>query len=189
MSVFLSALRADPPRIRAAVQGAVQEAAAVLTGPLIAFFVPGRPGSTQTGTVIFRHGRAFPVRRGKQGTGNGRVGWVDWCGLAAMQHRPLVPWTELLTVRLIFRMPVPQKVSREIKARLSCGENLFTTAGADPGNLVKGLLDAWQGILYVDDKQIVHEETKKYLALPDQGPGVEVRITPVPAQRCAITKA
>jgi len=49
----------------------------------LSFFVPGRPKSTQTGSVITVNGRSFPVRRG--------TSWSAVCGLVARQYAPRAP--------------------------------------------------------------------------------------------------
>lgn len=123
--------------------------------PAIAFWIPGLPRSTQTGTVIRAGGRAIPLRRG--------TAWSAVCGLIAAQHRPEALLTGPLAVTLEFCFPPPKKTRHP-----------FPTRG-DVGNLAKGPLDAFQGVLYLNDAQIVSQLIKKRWA-DERGPGLAVAV-------------
>ncbi len=125
-------------------------------GETIRFFIPGRPRSTQTGSIITVNGRSFPVRRG--------TAWSSLCGVVARQHAPRAPWTGPIRCVLTFRVPRPQKP-----------RSPWPITRPDVENLVKGLLDAWNGVLWADDSQVVALEISKIYAR-DGGPGVEVEV-------------
>lgn len=92
--------------------------------------------------------------------------WSAWCQAAAvLAHRPAPPLKGPVAVCLVFHLRAP-KIDRPI-----------WMAKPDVGNLEKGLLDAWQGVLWVDDAQVVQCTTAKQWATGDR-PGVSVTIWP-----------
>ncbi len=123
------------------------------------FFVPGRPKGTQTGSVIRVGGRSFPIRRGTP--------WSSYCALVAQQHAPARPIEgPILDVRMIFFLPRPKKPKYP-----------YPATRPDLDNLVKGLLDKFNGILWHDDAQIIELSIgKRYTdALHPEGVRVEVQ--------------
>lgn len=123
--------------------------------PTISFWIPGLPRSTQTGTVIRAGGRAIPLRRG--------TAWSAVCGLIAAQHRPDKLLTGPLEVTLEFLFPRPKRTKQAVPMT------------RDVENLSKGPLDAWQGVLYVNDNQIADLHVKKRWA-DERGPGLAVTV-------------
>lgn len=129
----------------------------------ISFFIPGDPRSTQTGSVrrITRPGQKDRLIVSRRGTA-----WSAWCQAAAVKaHRPAPPLEGPVSVYLVFHLREPKS-----------GRPIWT-AKPDVGNLEKGLLDAWQGVLWVDDAQVVQCTTSKQWATGDR-PGVSVTIWP-----------
>ena len=124
----------------------------------VAFFVSGRPRSTQTGSVIRVGGRSISLRR--------NTPWSAVCGLVGRQHAPVVPLTGPLAVDLLFTVKAPKS-----------GKRRFPTVRPDAENLVKGLLDAWNGVLYEDDSQVIDLVIRKRYAMTE---GVRVEIQTVP---------
>lgn len=122
----------------------------------LSFFIPGRPRSTQTGSVITVNGRSFPIRRG--------TAWSSLCGLVARQYAPPLPLTGALRCELAFHLRAP-KVRR----------SLWPIKRPDVDNLCKGLLDSWNGVLWEEDSQIVALLIEKVYAR-DGRVGVAVRI-------------
>jgi Holliday junction resolvase RusA-like endonuclease len=102
---------------------------------MISFFVPGRPRSTQTGSVIRVGHRAIPIRR--------NTAWSSVAGLVARQHAPSRPWLGPVRVSMLFVLPRPKAKRATVAVR------------PDLENLCKGLLDSWNGVLYHDDSQVV----------------------------------
>jgi Holliday junction resolvase RusA-like endonuclease len=131
----------------------------------VRFFIEGRARSTQTGSVMQYGGRLMPKRRNEV--------WIAFCRLVAMQHRPPEPLTGPLRLRLTFFVAKPS--SRAALKKLS----LAPMSGADADNLAKGLADAFQGVLYVDDKQAFSKEFLKLWAHDGWRPGVLVEVEPV----------
>lgn len=126
---------------------------------MISFFIPGRPRSTQTGSVITVNGRSFPVRRG--------TAWSSLCGLVARQYAPAVPITGAVRCELVFHLRAP-KVRR----------SSWPVTTPDAENLCKGLLDSWNGVLWEDDSQVVELVLRKVYAR-DGKVGVAVWIKPL----------
>ena len=120
---------------------------------MISFLVEGRPRSTQTGSVIRVRGRAFPLRR--------NTPWSALCGLVAREYAPPKPLTGPLRVTLTFYLTSPKK-RRE-----------HPTGRPDLENLCKGLLDSWQGVLFLDDAQVLELRLAKCYC-GDAPPGVHV---------------
>ena len=111
---------------------------------MISFFIAGIPRPTQTGSVVRPGGgkRAFPVYRNTE--------WASYCRLVASEKGPMEPLTGPVELRLTFYLPRPQKPK--------CP---WPITRPDLDNLEKKLLDGWNGILWVDDAQIVRKEVEK----------------------------
>lgn len=124
------------------------------------FFVPGRARSTQTGSVV-RPGqgrRAVPIRMNPE--------WSTKAGLMArMSGPPRAALAEPVIVSMLFLFDPPDRRRREAMP--------FPTKG-DLDNLAKGLLDAFQGVLYVKDQQIVRLDLGRRWCGPGEAQGVRV---------------
>jgi Holliday junction resolvase RusA-like endonuclease len=131
------------------------------------FFVPGVPRSTQTGSVIRAGHALIPTRRGGAWSKTCRDRALQTCGRRPLQG-PLGVW-------LMFHMPRPKKT-----------QHAFPLSGADLENMAKGLMDAWQGVLYDNDRQVVWLRLEKMWA-GVHGPGVTVHVYQLEGQlrRCA----
>lgn len=127
---------------------------------MIRFFVPGVPRSTQTGSVVRAGGRSFPLKR--------NPAWITACQLVARAHAPAQPMTGPLWVVLMFMLPRPRRSSA------------YPTVRPDIDGMCKGLLDAWNGVLWVDDRQVVKLDLRKvYAERRCSGPGVRVEVIPL----------
>ena len=110
----------------------------------VTFFVPGIPKSAQTGSVVRAGKRLIPIRRG--------TAWSSLVGLVARQYAPPEPLDGPLRVWLGFRFNRPKSSRRA-----------YPTVRPDADNLIKGLMDSLNGVLWVDDAQIVElRVTKDY---------------------------
>lgn len=89
----------------------------------------------------------------------------------ARQHAPAQPLTGALAVSLVFRLPAPK--DRRAQQR-------GPTTRPDVENLIKGLLDAWNGVLYADDAQVVALTATKAYASAEQPEGVHVEVAAAP---------
>lgn len=125
---------------------------------MISFFVPGIPRPTQTGSVIRPGGgkRAFPVYRNTE--------WASYCRLVASQQH-VKPLTGPVELCLTFYLPRPKKPK--------CP---WPVTRPDLDNLEKKLADGWNGILWVDDSQIVRKEIEKRYATDCTPVGVKVHV-------------
>jgi len=108
--------------------------------PIVRFFVPGYPKSTQTGTVHRYGGRLMPTRM--------NTDWSDTCkdvATLAMREYGLKPFTGPVSLGISIIIP-------RLKNMKKAGP--YPNGGPDMDNAIKGPKDAWQGVLYVKDKQV-----------------------------------
>lgn len=125
----------------------------------VAFFVPGRPRSTQTGRVIrLPGGQRIPLRRNRA--------WSAAVRLIAQQHRPPAPLDGPLSADLLFLLKRPARPAHPYPSQI------------DADNMAKGLLDAMRGVIFHDDRQIVDLLLRKRWTLDTDGVRVEVRSVP-----------
>ena len=89
--------------------------------------------------------------------------WSSFCRLVAMQHRPEVPLAGPLAAELLFLTRRPKRPGHPYPSR------------SDVENLAKGLLDAFQGVLYDNDSQLVDVVLRKRWTLATEGVRVEVQ--------------
>lgn len=83
------------------------------------------------------------------------------------------PIDRAVSVSLDIRLPVPASWSKTRRADALAGRT-FVTSKPDLTNLVKSVEDGMNGIVYVDDAQIVRLMTQKRYA---ETPGVDVHVT------------
>jgi Holliday junction resolvase RusA-like endonuclease len=76
------------------------------------------------------------------------------------QQRDALPFAGPLVVRVIFVMPVPASWSQR-KRIAALGGSMMPTSKPDLDNLLKLVSDALNGIVWVDDSQIVELVTRK----------------------------
>ncbi len=93
----------------------------------------------------------------------------------AKPHRPRKPLTGPLRVDLLFVLPVPASWPARDKAAALSGAK-WPTGKPDRDNFEKLVLDALNGVFYVDDSQVCTGEITKIYGLD---PRTEVRITPL----------
>ena len=89
---------------------------------------------------------------------------------AAMAGRD--PFEGPLSLSLRFRMPIPKSATRRVKTSMAAGE-IAPTTKPDATNLAKAVEDAMNGVVFVDDCQIVRCFITKIYA---ESPGADVRI-------------
>ena len=91
---------------------------------------------------------------------------------AAKQAMTREPLEGPLAVYLYFRLPIPQSYSKKRSAACLTGSER-PTKKPDLDNLAKSVLDALNGVIYLDDSQIVSlHMTKVY----SQHPGIDLLI-------------
>lgn len=96
--------------------------------------------------------------------------WVAKVAQAAMNGRD--PLEGPLSVSLRFRMPIPASQNRRVKGSMAAGD-IPPCTKPDLSNLTKAIEDAMNGVVYVDDSQIVRGFQTKIYA---EHPGVDVRV-------------
>lgn len=89
---------------------------------------------------------------------------------AAMAGR--APLEGPLSLSLRFRLPIPKSETKAHKAAMASGETA-PTKKPDWDNAAKAMCDAMNGVVYVDDCQIVRAFVTKIFAAQ---PGVDVRV-------------
>lgn len=77
-----------------------------------------------------------------------------------------------LSLSLRFRLPIPKSYSKRARASMAAGE-IAPTSKPDLSNLVKAIEDAMNGVVFVDDSQVVRSFQTKIYA---ERPGVDVRV-------------
>lgn len=95
---------------------------------------------------------------------------------AAMAGRK--PFEGPLSVSMRFRFEPPKSTTKTRRARLLAGEEAYIGV-FDLDNLAKACADAMNGVVFVDDKQIVRLWLTKIAA---EKPGIDVRIEPLAPQ-------
>lgn len=77
-----------------------------------------------------------------------------------------------LSVSLRFRMPIAKSATKRAKAAMAAGE-IAHQGRPDLDNMAKAIFDALNGVVFVDDSQIVRSFCTKLYA---EQPGVDVRV-------------
>jgi len=122
----------------------------------VILWIPGIPKATQTGSIIrTRDGRAFPSRRGSA--------WLAYVKSFMAINAPEAPMEGAIEAWITFCMPDLKDMKR-----------MDPTSRPDYDNLLKGLMDQGNGILWRDDSQIVKAHIEKRYARfgPHRVPGV-----------------
>jgi Holliday junction resolvase RusA-like endonuclease len=78
--------------------------------------------------------------------------WVKVCALKAMGLQK--PFKGPLTAIIIVHVAIPKSYTRKQREAIAAGD-LYPTGKPDLDNIAKLFADAMNGIVYVDDKQIV----------------------------------
>lgn len=136
---------------------------------MIEFVVPGKPVALP---------RPFATRRGGRGRGPVRMieakddhaihGYKQHVALYGRRAKPGGPLYEKLRIELVFVLPAIGKPAERPRS--------WAAVRPDLDNLVKAVLDALNGVLYVDDAQIVIITAEKHRAADGEGPSTSVRI-------------
>ena len=88
----------------------------------------------------------------------------------AMAGRPPLDGPVMAVIQI--RIPVPASYSKRRRAAILAGEEPYWGSG-DIDNQLKSIFDACNGVVFLDDKQIVRLTAIK---TPSENPGVDVRI-------------
>lgn len=96
-----------------------------------------------------------------------------------MQHRPTIPWDKSVAVEMVFVLPHPKSHFRTGKhaGELRPDIPYMCARKPDIDNYVKLVLDAMNGVFFLDDAQVVKiEAQKRYDHLPER-PRTEVMLS------------
>jgi Holliday junction resolvase RusA-like endonuclease len=93
------------------------------------------------------------------------------------------PFEGPLSVSLRLRFSPPKSTTKARRARLLSGEEAYL-GSIDVDNAAKALLDAFNGVCWGDDVQIVRLFVTKVAA---EKPGIDVRIEPLAPQPCEVS--
>ena len=88
------------------------------------------------------------------------------------------PFTGALSVSIRFRLPLPKSMSKRDRAAALSGERAYL-GHIDIDNMAKSILDACNGVCWIDDAQIVRLFLTKTAA---EKPGIDVRVEPLEPQ-------
>ena len=100
---------------------------------------------------------------------------VAWAAKIAMAGRP--PITGAVTLAAVFELPIPASWSKTRRSAAITG-SIKPTNKPDTDNLVKALLDGINGIIFVDDAQVVEFTAMKAYGIT---PKTILTVTPLHA--------
>jgi len=86
--------------------------------------------------------------------------------MANMNRVEGCPFEGAIRLELVFLMPIPKSLPKRDPA--------FMLKKPDLDKMTRSIKDALSGVLYIDDKQVVHTDVKKMYC---EAPGVMVRIS------------
>jgi Holliday junction resolvase RusA-like endonuclease len=137
---------------------------AVCGGDDVTIWIPGIPKTAQTGNIIrLKDGRTFKKRANSE--------WFAYVRLAMSQAKwqgeSVSPLSGPLAAAIQFIMP-----------DLASSKRAYPVKRPDMDNLLKGLLDCGNGIIWNDDAQIVDLKLEKRYArnTDQQAPGVLITV-------------
>lgn len=140
---------------------------------IVEFFVPGEPvgkGRPRVGKVG-QHARLFTPAK----TAN-YEGLIAHAASQAMAGRSLVNGPVLVELRM--GLAIPQSASKKRKSAMAAGQ-IMPTKKPDMDNVIKAIFDGLNGVVWVDDVQVVDSIVRKRFA---EVPGVRVRVVPLAAE-------
>ena len=123
---------------------------------MIQFFVNAKPMSTQSGTVVNAGGRRIPLRRNPQ--------FSKACKVEAIKSKNATGWN-MLEGPVVMGVTIFMQRPKKLKSK-------WAMTGADILNIIKGPMDAWQGVVYKDDRQVVECHISKQWAGDGWAPGL-----------------
>jgi len=142
----------------------------VADASVIEFFVPVLPRTTSRFKAFAARGverRTVIVRE--------NPGFINACKVTALRYRPARPLTGPLEVELTYCFRHPHDVTGLPAAPVTGRYGRLSIP--DCGNIDKGILDAWEHILYDNDGQICRLVLSKVWVSRDAEVGTHVRIT------------
>lgn len=118
------------------------------------FVILGIPGSKQS-TQFTKLGIAYTPKDKKQKQEN--VAWE----IKSKLPKHFVIHVGPVKVTYDFVFPIPKSFSKKLIARIESGEVIYKVSKPDTDNLVKPAKDAMNGVVFLDDSQVVVERARK----------------------------
>lgn len=79
----------------------------------------------------------------------------------AKKYAPQKPWENAINIKIVAYMPIPKSWSR-LKKEMAANGEIKHTAKPDIDNLTKNILDCFNGLFWMDDKQVVDLAAQKF---------------------------
>ncbi|UXY55371.1 RusA family crossover junction endodeoxyribonuclease [Pseudomonas tohonis] len=141
---------------------------------IVEFFVPGEPvGKGRPKTSARRVGDKVFTKHYTPAKTVNYEGLIAHAGSQAMQARALIVGPVLVEMHM--GLSIPQSMSKKRKA-LAVAGRVFPTKKPDMDNVIKAIFDGLNGVVWVDDVQVVDTVVRKRYA---ETPGVRVRVVPL----------
>ena len=135
-----------------------------LKGPTVEFFVAGIPKSMSVGKTI-----RWKTKDGsRQGSHQKRenTDWASLVGTIGRTHAPVKPFAGPIHLMLEFLMPRPKSAKKAS----------YPLKRPDIDNMIHKLTDQFNGVMWVDDSQIVVLIANKNFVWADDSPGLRITI-------------
>lgn len=136
----------------------------------IGFVVPGTPVPKARPRFFARHGK-IGAETCKRTIDYEKT--VAIYARRAMHGRP--PYSQPISIVITINIPIPKSWSK-IRQEMANRREIMPTGRPDKDNYEKAIFDAMNGIVWLDDAQVVDSFTcKRY----SRCPGIEVRVVPM----------
>lgn len=89
------------------------------------------------------------------------------------------PRTDAVSIKVTFYMPIPQSWS---KRKRSASDGMPCMVKPDIDNMIKGVFDAANGVIWKDDNQVVKVESQKIYSF---APGIEIQVEAISSEHAA----
>ena len=121
----------------------------------IEFIVPGKAQAKQRPKFNRFSGRAYTPKQTIS-----FENWVKDCYFRSISSIDNKPTDKPLKVAITMYVEIPQSKSKKQKEKMLTGE-IKPVVKPDVDNVAKSILDALNGIVYLDDKQIIELDIEK----------------------------
>lgn len=88
-------------------------------------------------------------------------------------HEPI---TEAVAIQYTFEFPLTKDLKKETRQKIQCGDQVFRPKKPDIDNLQKAVNDAMNGVVYLDDSQIVKISSVKIYS---ETPKIIINVQPL----------
>ena len=122
------------------------------------FTIPGKAQAKQRPKFNRFSGRAYTPKQTMS-----FENWVRDCYFRSISSIDNKPTDKTLRVEIKMYVEIPQSKSKKQKEKMLAGE-IKPIVKTDVDNVAKSILDALNGIIYLDDKQIIELDIEKIYA-------------------------